>query len=257
MDRDKSPRGSIDIIASKYKGAVSYVDGCIGKLIDSLKIHDILEDTLIIITSDHGESLMEHGIHFDHHGLYEVTTHVPLILHYPRLFPQPKKIEGLIQHVDLVPTLCDYLRTNDNDLRFDGTSLKPLISREKNSLRKLAFFEESYVQRKTGIRNETFKYIYAPDGIGLCTYCQKVHAGVEELYDLGTDPEEKNNDVSKNRTTADRMRVELESVIRNLDSRKQQILETEDTPQTGLDDLQDLTDQKKIKKKLRSLGYMD
>ena len=256
-DRDNPTRDSIDIIASKYKGAVSYVDGCIGELIESLKTHGILENTLIIITSDHGESLMEHGIHFDHHGLYEVTTHVPLIFHCPRLFPQPKKIEGLIQHVDLMPTLCDYLGARDSDFRFDGSSLRPLISGEKNTLRTFAFFEESYVQRKTGIRNETFKYIYAPDGIGLCKYCQKVHSGVEELYDLGADPEEINNIVSKNLSTADRMKVELERVTRRLDSRKREILETEKIPQTGLDDLPDLGDQKKIKKKLRSLGYMD
>ena len=70
MDRDKSRRGSIDIIASKYNGAVNYVDKCIGNLLTTLKNHKILEDTLIIITSDHGESLTEHDMFFDHHGLY-------------------------------------------------------------------------------------------------------------------------------------------------------------------------------------------
>lgn len=257
LDREKSLRHSIDIIASKYKGAVNYVDRSIGKLTESLKNHKILENTLIIITSDHGESLTEHDIFFDHHGLYEVTTHVPLILYHPNLFPKPKKINGLIQHVDLVPTLCDYLGINDKNLRCDGTSMRQLINGDRENIRKYAFFEESYVQRKIGCRNEAFKYIYAPDGIGTCSYCQKVHAGVEELYDLGKDPEETNNTVNENRMTADQMRAELESLMQNLDLKKQQLLEIEKVTQSDLNDLQDLADQKKIKKKLRSLGYMD
>ncbi len=255
MDRDK-PRGkSIEIIASKYKGAVNYVDNSIGILIEFLKNHKILEDTLIIITSDHGESLTEHEIYFDHHGLYEVTTHVPLILHHPKLIPSPKRIDGIIQHVDLVPTIQDYLGIISDNQGFDGVSLKPLIEGEAKNIRKYAFFEESYVQRKIGWRNETHKYIYAPDGVGMCNYCQKIHAGVEELYDLEIDPGETDNVISENRMLADRMKGELESLLHKLNTKKQQRLENKNV--TDAEDLQDLSDQKKIKKKLRSLGYMD
>lgn len=257
MDREKSRRGTIDIIVSKYKGAVNYVDKCIGDLIATLINHQILEDTLIIITSDHGESLTEHDMFFDHHGLYEVTTHVPLIVFYPKLFSQPKKIQGLVQHVDLVPTVCDYLGINDQDLGCDGSSMRPLISGEEKDFRDVAFFEESYVQRKIGLRNKTHKYIYAPDGTGMCNYCQKVHAGVEELYDLRRDPEETQNVVSVERKIADQMRIELDSVIQKLDAKKQHLLENKDFTISEQEDLQDLADQKKIKRKLRSLGYMD
>ncbi len=257
MDRDKFSHNSIDIFASKYHGAVNYVDKSIGKLIECLKTHKLLEDTLIIITSDHGESLTEHGIFFDHHGLYEVTTHVPLILCHPALFAQPKKIKGLIQHVDLLPTLCDFLGINVKNAKFDGISMRPLINGDKEDIRKFAFFEESYVQRKSGIKNTRHKYILAPDGIGMCNYCQKVHAGVTELYDLEKDPGETNNIVSENRIVADQMRAELEAVIRSLNSKKQQLLEKNILITPKLEDLQDLAGQKKIKKKLRSLGYMD
>jgi len=135
--------------------------------------------------------------------------------------------------------------------------MRPLISGDIEGIRDFAFFEESYVQRKIGFRNKTHKYIYAPDGKGMCNYCQKVHAGVEELYDLREDPEEINNTASENRVIADKMRAELESVIQELNLKKQQLLEKKDVTRTDLEDLQDLADQKKIKKKLRSLGYMD
>jgi arylsulfatase A-like enzyme len=257
MDRDKSSGDTIEIIASKYKGAVNYVDKCIGDLIATLKKHQILENTWIIITSDHGESLKEHDMFFDHHGLYEVTTHVPLIFSHPKLFSKPKKIRGLVQHVDLVPTICDYLGISDKDLECDGSSMRMLISGEEGDFRDVVFFEESYVQRKIGLRNKTHKYIYAPDGIGMCSYCQKVHAGAEELYDLRIDPEEMFSAIYQDRKTADQMRAELDRFMQKLEAKKQNLLENKDVTSTGLEDIQDLDDQKKIKKKLRSLGYMD
>jgi arylsulfatase A-like enzyme len=257
MDREKSHSGPIDIIASKYKGAVNYVDKSIGKLVNSLKNHNILDDTLIIITSDHGESLTEHEMFFDHHGLYEVTTHVPLIFHNPRLFSTPKKIKGLIQHVDLVPTIHEYLEIDPIEAEFDGSSLKGLIEGDDKAIRNFVFFEESYVQRKIGFRNETHKYIFAPDGKGMCTYCQMVHGGIEELYDLIKDPEEMNNVVYEERKKADRLKAELEEILQKLDAKRKRLLGKKDQTKSDMEGLQDLADQKKIKKKLRSLGYMD
>ena len=257
VKRDKSRKSKVEKIASKYQGAVSYVDKCLGDLIAALKDHHILEDTLIIVTSDHGESLTEHDMFFDHHGLYEVTTHVPLILFNPRLFSEPKKIQGLIQHIDLVPTLLDYMEIDNENLGYDGTSMMPLIRGDSKDLREFVFFEESYVQRKIGLRNKRHKYIYAPDGIGMCSYCQKVHAGVEELYDLEKDPEEKQNAVSSNRELADQMRAELEKVIQKLEEKRQRLLEKHGGTGHDLENWQDPADQKRIKKKLRSLGYMD
>ncbi len=257
LDRDKSRRGTIDAIVSKYKGAVKYVDKCIGDLITTLKTHQLMEDTVIIITSDHGESLTEHDIFFDHHGLYDVTTHVPLIVFNTKLFSQPKNIQGLVQHVDLVPTVCDFLGIDDKDLGCDGTSVRPMINNEEKGIRDFVFFEESYVQRKIGLRNKAHKYICAPDGSGMCNYCQKVHAGVEELYDLERDPAEAHNKVLKNKMLAADMRARLEGMTENLDAKRQQHFNSKDVTKTDLEDVQHLTDQKKIRKKLRSLGYMD
>jgi arylsulfatase A-like enzyme len=256
-DRIESSRSPMDTIAAKYRGAVKYVDDSIGTLIAFLENRDILKDTLIIVTSDHGETLTEHEIFFDHHGLYEVTTHVPLILHQPKLFPRSKKINGMIQHVDLVPTITDYLGIPSENGEFDGESVMPLIDEGAENLRGFAFFEESYVQRKIGWRNKTHKYIYAPDGIGMCQYCQRVHAGVEELYDLEKDPDEVNNIVSENRLKSDQLRGELENFLEKLQAKKRRLMEKREAKGPGGENGQEFEDQKKIKKKLRSLGYMD
>jgi arylsulfatase len=255
--KTRSRRSTLDIIVSKYDGAVNYVDRCIGDLIAALENRRILEDTLIVITSDHGESLTEHDIFFDHHGLYDVTTHVPLIFFNPEFFSNPKKIGGIIQHVDLLPTLCDYLGIDANDLESDGTSMRTLIRGDDKEFRDFAYFEESYVQKKIGLRSKTHKYIYAPDGAGVCNYCQKVHAGIEELYDLERDPEEMHNIVSGDKMTASQMRAKLDGLIQKLDDKRHRLLEKKGGERKKWENLQDFADHKKIKKKLRSLGYMD
>jgi len=84
--------------------------------------------------------------------------------------------------------------------------------------------EESYAQRKIGLRSEKFKYIFAPDGGGICNYCQRVHGGKEEVYDLEQDPEEVVNIADRDRLTADRMRNEVGDLITSLNSKKQREL---------------------------------
>jgi hypothetical protein len=212
------------VLLAKYNGAVRYVDQQIGRLFDVLREERLLEDTLIIITSDHGESLTEHDIFFDHHGLYDVTTHVPLILYYPKAFSEPKRVKGLVQHIDLAPTLYELLNIKYKDYGLDGASLMPLIRGEKTEIRYFALSEESYVQRKIGFRTKQFKYIFSPDGVGMCNYCQQVHGGEEELYNLEVDPEEKVNIAVESKIIADEMKKRLNDLLKSLNSKKQKEL---------------------------------
>jgi len=244
-------------LSSKYAGAVRYVDQHIGQLFDVLEEENQKRDTLLIITSDHGESLTEHDIFFDHHGLYDATTHVPLILYYPKSFSSPRRVKSLVQHVDLLPTLWDLLQIDSVLYRPDGKSLLPLIRNDRQEIRPYCFHEESYVQRKIGLRTHKYKYIYAPDGQGLCNYCQMVHGGPEELYNLEKDREETNNIVDKDISIARQMRKELDAFFKKLEKKRQKELgegRSNDLSQTTKTDLKE---EKKIKRKLRGLGYMD
>jgi arylsulfatase len=224
LEKKKGRMTSEEVLLAKYRGAVRYVDQQIGRLFGWLKEAKLLDDTLIIITSDHGESLTEHDIYFDHHGLYDVTTHVPLILYYPGAYSEPKRVNGLVQHIDLAPTLYEFFNIKYKDHGLDGTSLMPLIRGEKREIRHFAFNEESYVQRKIGLRTEKFKYIFSPDGVGLCNYCQQVHGGVRELYNLEVDPEEKVNIAAESKVVSAEMRKRLDDLIKNLNSKKQREL---------------------------------
>lgn len=172
-----------------YSGEVRYVDYCIGKLIEFLKEKEIIDNTIILITSDHGESLGEHNIYFDHHGLYEPTIKVPFIIYHPDL--KNKRISSLIQHIDIFPTLLDLLNI-DRTENVDGLSLLPLIENDKESIRDFIYNEECHTQQSKCIRTKEWKYIKRMNE-EKCRYCNIHHGEEEQLYNLNLDRGEKKN----------------------------------------------------------------
>jgi len=88
-----------------YRGEIQYTDDQIGRLLAALKERGLYEDTAIVVVGDHGESLGEHEIYYDHQGLYEVSLRIPFILRLPG-FPRGIRVSKPVGHVDLVPTLA-------------------------------------------------------------------------------------------------------------------------------------------------------
>jgi hypothetical protein len=84
------------------------------------------EDTIVVFTSDHGETLYDHDCYFDHHGLYDPTLVVPFIVVWKNHLPKGLRITDTMQLKDITPTLLDMMGI-DTGLPFDGRSLMPLI----------------------------------------------------------------------------------------------------------------------------------
>ncbi len=241
----------VDAEIARYKGAIRYVDQQIGRLMKVLNKERLLDNTLIVLTSDHGESLTEHEIYFDHHGLYDETIHVPLILRYPHKLPTNRRVRGLVQHIDLLPTILELFRIDERK-GLDGRSLLPILNGQVDSVRSWCFFEEAYTQRKMGIRTERYKYIRALSKEGaVCRYCRSVHGGEEELYDLVNDPRETRNIVKEKSAEAEKLRGQLAQIVAQLEVKR----ETERHPTEGLKQFD--IEETKVKKRLRSLGYFD
>ncbi|MFH0846706.1 MAG: sulfatase [Chloroflexota bacterium] len=180
---------------ARYDGSLLYVDSEIGRLLDNMRSRGMLDNTLVIITADHGESHTAHGIYFDHHGLYDELIHVPLIIYYPERVA-PRRIKTTIQHIDLVPTILDLAGITYVKDEFDGKSLVPCLTGEAEiaSIRPFVYVEEARSERKFALRTDKFKYIFAEsEKDALCNYCGRIHGGIEELYDLGKDPDETHN----------------------------------------------------------------
>ena len=174
-----------DYVIAQYDGAIAYMDACIQTLFNALETRGVLDETIVVINGDHGETLYDHECWFDHHGLYDVTLHVPLIIRYPGRVPTGKRVAGYNQHKDLVPTLLE-LADIETDIAFDGESLTALMNGEITSYDSEFYITECTWMRKHGWRTPEWKLIVAlePD------FHFKPPV---ELYNLIQDPDENNN----------------------------------------------------------------
>jgi arylsulfatase A-like enzyme len=171
-----------DYVIAQYDGAVAYMDAAIQTIFNALEAKGILDESIVVINSDHGETLYDHDCFFDHHGMYDQTLHVPLILRYPGKVPAGLRVGGYNRHQDLMPTLLE-LAGIETDIKFDGKSLLPMIRGEVASYESEFYITECTWMRKHGWRTPQWKLIIAlePD----------FHFKPQvELYNLVEDPGE-------------------------------------------------------------------
>ena len=173
----------------KYDAAITQVDRQIGVIIDEFKKLNIGKNTLVIITSDHGEEMCEHGICFNHGGfLWDSIICVPLIIVWEKHLSSNQKRFSQVQHIDIVPTICDIIGVKKT-ASFEGASLLSII-RGGDITSRPAFSEHqekegdiqdgAWVFTKFSVRLDGWKFIY--------TFDPKNKR--YELYNLKDDPEE-------------------------------------------------------------------
>jgi arylsulfatase A-like enzyme/Flp pilus assembly protein TadD len=180
-----------------YDREVAYVDSAIGRFRQVLQARGLLTDTLLVLTSDHGESLGEHGEETHGYFIYQSTLRVPLILHWPHAAGHPARIENPVSLIDVAPTVLDFLGV-PKPPQFQGHSL--LASAAASRTVEPLYSESVYARDYLGcspllsIRLGRHKYIEAPKA---------------ELYDLETDPAESQNRFEQERTLASQLRTRL------------------------------------------------
>ena len=109
-DRVLTPSGDdVAWIQALYHGEISYQDEHVGGFLDKLKELGRLEDTIVVVTNDHGEEIYDHGSFGHGWTLFEEMIRAPLMIHYPPLFPKATRIDEITEHVDLAPTLVEAL----------------------------------------------------------------------------------------------------------------------------------------------------
>jgi arylsulfatase A-like enzyme len=175
-----------DYVIAQYDGAIAYMDAAIRGIFTALEANGLAENTIVVINGDHGETLYDHECWFDHHGMYDPTLVVPLIIRYPSKMPAGKRVRGYNQHKDLVPTLLELAELAHDDLEMEGRSLLPMVRGEVASHESEIYITECTWMRKHGWRTPHWKLIEAlePD----------FHfKPAVELYNLVEDPEENHN----------------------------------------------------------------
>ncbi|MCU1385176.1 MAG: hypothetical protein JWL71_3873 [Acidobacteria bacterium] len=166
-----------------YDGEIAYADEIVGRLVQYLKSHQLYDRSTIVLLSDHGEGLGDHGE--QEHGLfvYDEAIHVPLIIKQEGNGGAGRRIPDLVQHIDIVPTILDFVKApRVGTLR--GRSLKPVLEGTGTLPPPTIYSEALYARyhfgwsELTALTDERYRYIKAPR---------------EELYDLSRDPHERTN----------------------------------------------------------------
>ncbi|EDM29492.1 iduronate-sulfatase and sulfatase 1 precursor [Lentisphaera araneosa HTCC2155] len=162
-------------MVQSYLACINYVDTQIGLFLETLKNNPRGNDTVIILTSDHGWDLGEKE-HWCKAALWRTTTRVPYIVVAPGLTQAGTVNQQPISHVDIYPTLCDFAGIA-KPKHLEGQSILPLV-KDSSAKREAAYL--SYGPRNTAVQTERYRYISYEDGSG-------------ELYDHQKDPREWTN----------------------------------------------------------------
>jgi len=221
-----------EILINTYKEEIKYLDGQIGNLHQFFKKIGLLEETMFIICSDHGDGFYEHKKYSHNRNLYDELLRVPLIIKHPYL-KDKIEIENVVGLIDLTPTILDFLEIDVENLPFQGYSLKPLIKRKDGSNIPGYVVSDAAPDKKNmlaSIRTDEWKLI-VDDKLGLW-----------ELYNLKKDPKESINLVGEEPLLVGR----LETILRK----------TLESHPKGQKDME-LKLNKQIMQQLKGLGYMD
>lgn len=165
-----------------YYGSVSYIDDCFAVLMGALKESGLDDQTITIVTSDHGDMLGERGLWFKM-AWFENAARVPLIIHAPSRF-RPRRVPEAVSHIDLLPTLLDLANDGDefNELIVtEGRSLVPHLTGHPSHDEVIGeYLGECTSAPGIMIRRGSFKFIHCP-------------TDPDQLYNLAADPLERIN----------------------------------------------------------------
>ncbi len=159
-----------------YLASVSFVDAQIGKVVEALEASDHMDNTVIVLWSDHGQHLGEKRT-WRKQTLWEEATRVPLFFKAPGSLSPPSKNGEVVSLLDIYPTLVDLCDLPEQD-RLEGESLVPMFTDSKLSRSKPVV--SSWYYGNLAVRSNRWRYIRYRDGTG-------------ELYDHQSDPRESKN----------------------------------------------------------------
>ncbi len=190
------PKGGTN--QERYKGEIRYVDDVLGKLFGFLQKKNLWDNTILVVTSDHGEMLQEHGEIGHGFFLYQPSLVVPLIFRVPNS-QQGKVIPDLVQLVDIPSTMLDLAGLPVNH-EMQGESLAPLVRGDSRKKNRFALSESYFASIQLGvspiisIQDATWKYIDSPR---------------PELYELAKDPTESRNLIEEKKSLSQQMKQKL------------------------------------------------
>ncbi len=217
-----------------YDGEVAYTDSLIGEFRAALEERGLFDESVVVLTSDHGEGLGYHGESYHGFFVYDSTVHVPLIVRLPGGVEAGRVVDDAVSHVDISPTLIELLDLGGAGAA-QGRSLLPDMQGLPNPLAERGVYAESFYALDhygwaplRSFRTAGYKYIDTPD---------------PELYALLEDPNELTNVLLERRDVSRELRAAALELAAELDSAA-----PEAAPEPDLDE--------EALSQLRALGYL-
>ena len=189
MDAEPVTEAQVRDARHAYYGAIAYIDDLLGRLMAAVRSAGLAEDTIVVLTSDHGEMLGERGLWYKM-SFFDGASRVPLVIAGPGRFA-PRRVAASVSLVDLMPTLIDISGGNRQSLgiAIDGRSLTPHLDGGAGHDEAIGeYLAEGAIAPIVMIRRGEFKFIHSP-------------ADPDQLYDLSHDPGERDN-LAQNPTCA-------------------------------------------------------
>ncbi len=219
-----------------YDGEVAYTDSLIGEFRAALEERELFDGSVVVLTSDHGEGLGDHGESYHGFFIYDATVHVPFIVRLPGGVEGGRVVDDAVSHVDIAPTLAELIGLPEiAPSAVHGRSLLPDIEGRSAPTGGRGVYAESFYPLYhygwaplRSLRTAEYKFIEAPD---------------PELYALREDPGELNNALRVRRDVSRGMRAEALELIAELDRSAPAA-----TPEPDLDE--------QALAQLRALGYL-
>jgi arylsulfatase A-like enzyme len=233
-----------DILTALYDSEITYLDTRVAQLLRWLEESGVLDQTMVIITADHGENVGDHQMMGHAYCLYDTLVHVPLIIHYPRGTVTPGRVEHQVQTLDALPTILAMLGDTSSEV-YRSLQGYDLLSSSRHDFTfaeqakpDLSIFHERfpgvdvsrYDRDLKMVRTDRYKYIWSSDGD-------------LELYDLQSDPEEQCNTVREHPGVAEDLDRHLMAWCDSFEAA------------TPLDEVPEFDEQ--VKDRLRALGYLE
>jgi len=188
----------LPVIRDLYAAEVSYVDHCVGRFMESMERMKLLDDTIVVFTTDHGTHLGELGyVQKQPALLNSLVMHLPLFIRHPDRSTAGKRVSELVSAIDFAPTFCHMLGIDDQD-QMDGQNAWSLVTGQSRRLQDQVY---TRFQNFASVRDKKWHYFQHVAGnnrgAGPC------------LYDLEKDPGETKNVIAAHADVAAQMRGQL------------------------------------------------
>ncbi|MFC1736112.1 sulfatase [Candidatus Hydrogenedentota bacterium] len=180
-----SNRKDFEHMITGYDASIAYVDHHVQLVLDELESQGVLEDAIIIVSSDHGDAFGEHGIYSDHVNADNCIHNIPLIIKWPGVAPENATCDSLLYNVDVAPTLCDLLGF-DIPEDWDGESFASNVKGEAGLERDYLVWGHALYTVQRGVRTKDHLMIRTYDDMGYGT-------DPVELFDMKNDPYQTTN----------------------------------------------------------------